>query len=163
MSQKKNDEKRKSKFKWTITIISFVMSVIMFGAFVVGLFTAPPKTTDNVGTLDYAIGGIDASCKIIESYKSIYMKEMCSVSGIDIDLNEDSSIVTYEIVFYDEDKKYISTSEVLSEDYDGSSNPEGAEFFRVIITPNQIDDEDVIITALNIGKYAKQLTITYNV
>lgn len=155
--------KRKSKVRWTITIISFVMSIIMFGAFVFGLFTAPPKTTDNVGALDYVIGSIDDSGKMIESYKSIYTKDMHSVSGLKVEVEKDSSFITYKVVFYDEDKNYISATEALANNYDETLAPEGAEYFRVVVTPNQVDGEDVVITALNIKKYSKQIAITYNV
>ena len=159
---RKTRSERRSNIKWKITIISFIMSVIMFTAFVVGLFNPPGSTTETVGVLGYAIGNIDEDGKIVQSYKSMYMKNMQSTSGLEIDLNDETSMITYRVVFYDEDKEFISTTEVLDDDYDTSLTPEEAKFFRVIITPNQVDGDDVVVTALNISKFVKQLAVTYN-
>ena len=157
MSQAKS-----SKAKWAITVISFIMSLIMFGAFIFSLFNAPAKTTDTIGVFGYAIGKVDDSGRIVESRESIYSKELNSVAGLEIKVEADRSIVTYQLAFYDEDKEYVSTTESYAGDFDGVI-PENAEYFRIIITPNQVDDEDVKISIFNINKYAKQLTVTYNV
>lgn len=154
-------ETTKSKIKWTITIISFVLSIFLFGAFVINLTNRAPETTDELGRLDYALGTIDEEGKILESKKSMYSKELQLIKGLKIELSENSTI-TYKIVFYDEDKAYISTTESLDVAYSSDLEVEGAKYFRVIITPFQVDGEDVILTAFNMGKYIDQLEVIFN-
>lgn len=154
--------KKKSKILLWITIISFVMSVIMFGAFIVGLARPSDNNTDTVGTFDYSLGTVDETGKLVESKKSIVQKEMQTVSGMKIELDEEAATVTYKVSFYDEDKNYISTTEALDEDYNAELTPENASYFRVIITPYQVDGEDVEISVWSINKYAKQLEVSYN-
>ena len=154
--------KKKSKLILWITIISFIMSAVMFGAFVVGLTRPDEDNTDTVGTFGYSLGTVDESGKVVESKKSAIQKEMQTVSGMDIQLDEETATVTYKVVFYDENKDYISTTESLSADYDAELTPENAKFFRVIITPYQVDGEDVELSVWNMSKYTKQLEVSYN-
>ena len=51
---------------------------------------------------------------------------------------------------------------VLDADFDATEIPETAAFFRIVITPNQVDGEDVVLSVLNAGKYAGQLEVTYS-
>ena len=152
---------KRSKAKWIITIVSFVMSIIMFSAFIFGIFTKPGETTENVGTSDYGFGNIDDAGKVVQSYKAMYMKDMQTVTGLDIEVNDETSVLTYKVVFYDEEKAYVSATETLSDDFDATSIPENAKYFRVVIIPNQIDGEDVILNIFNVSNYAKKLAVSY--
>ena len=152
---------KRSKAKWTITIISFVMSIIMFGAFIFGIFNRPSESTDEVGLFGWGIGNVDENGKVIESKKSIYTKDLQLVSGLKITLDDEATI-TYKVAFYDEDKNYISVTDSLDDNYDSASTPETAKYFRIIVTPPQIDGEDVKINAFTVNKYAKQLEVIYN-
>ena len=154
--------KKKSKIILWITVISFIMSAIMFGAFVVGLARPSEKNTDTVGRFGYSLGTVDETGKLVESKKSIVQKEMQTVSGMKIELDEEAATVTYKVSFYDEDKNYISTTEALSADYSAELTPENASYFRVIITPYQVDGEDVELFVWNMSKYTKQLEVSYN-
>ena len=150
----------KAKTKWIITVISFVMSLIMFGAFIFGIFNKPTDTKE-LDLLDYGIGTIDSTTgKAVESRKSIYSKDLETVNGLEITVDDDAN-VTYKVAFYDEDKNFVSVTEALDDNFDVSSIPEGAKFFRLAITPNQVDGEDVKISALNMNKYAKQLEVVF--
>ena len=88
-------------------------------------------------------------------------KTNINVDGIEIKVN-DNATITYKVAFYDEDKEFIEMSSALDEDFDIADLPEGAEYFKVVITPNQVDGEDVKITILNVAHYANMLKITYN-
>ena len=89
------------------------------------------------------------------------MKETKNVDGLTIDIDEDTCSVTYCVFYYDADGGVISSTGYLNADYQGET-PDTAETFRVVIKPKQVDGEDVTINRFSIGKYAKQLDITYN-
>lgn len=154
-------ERRKHNIKWVITIISFVMSLVMFGAFIFGIFNKSDKTTDDMGLFDWGIGTVDEGGKVVDSKKSAYTKDLESVNGLEITLDDDAT-VTYKVAFYDEDKNYISVTEVLDENYDATLTPENAKYFRVVVTPYQVDGEDVKINVFNVNKYVKQLDVTFS-
>ena len=82
--------------------------------------------------------------------------------GCTIDIDEDNATISYRVVFYDEEGEYLSTTEALETDYDETTTPETAESFRVVITPDQVDGEDVEISIFTMSKYANQLDVAYN-
>ena len=108
------------------------------------------------------MGTIDENGTMVDSKKSIGMEDAETVDGLVIDIDEESATISYRVVFYGEEGEYISTTDMLDVDYDVTSAPEGAETFRVVITPYQVDGEDVSISIFGISKYAKQLDVTYN-
>ena len=66
--------------------------------------------------------------------------------------------VTYTLFFYGTDKELISKTNAQSSTYRGTF-PEGAKYFRVMITPTA--DEDGIVKGNEFSKYAKLVTVTY--
>ena len=154
-------EKKKGKLKWLLTIVSVVLSIATLVAVCVGLGNiADTKKVDNG---DYAIGTIVAeSGKIVESKQSAYMKDAESVDGLTIDIDEETATITYKVAFYDEDGKFISMTESQETDFDATNIPENAETFRVVITPYQVDGENVELNIFNMGKYTSQLDVSYN-
>ena len=152
---------KKDKMKTLLIVLSFVLSLITTIAVCLGISNAT-KTTQSVSKREFVLGTIDESGKMIESKKSIVMENAKNVDGLTIDIDEENATITYRVVFYGEDGEYLSTTESLETDYDATSTPETAETFRVVITPYQVDGEDVKIGYFTINKYAKQLEITYN-
>ncbi len=149
-----------NKSKWILTTIAFALVSIVLIAFGVKLNQQIP--TRSLAFSDYSIGAINSSTgKNVESHKSLYTNGYHKVDGLEIKVNDNASI-TYKIAFYDEDKDFIEMSTTQSADFDNSDIPSGAEYFRVVITPNQVDGEDVTVTLLNIAKYANMLKITCN-
>ena len=156
------EARRKYKFRWTITIISFVMSLVMFGAFLFNIFTRPGETTETLGRSDYSIAAVDAtSGKIVESKLSIVSKKLNTIDDLDIDLADDATI-SYKLFFYDEDEKILTTKGTTG-DLTGETFevPEGAVYFRIMITPAQVDGEPVELSMWNVGKYIKQIEVTF--
>ena len=153
---------RKEKFKWIVMILSFVMSAVMFCTFIFGIVNnSSTSTTATLSASDYAIGTIDEeSGKILESKKSAYTKQMYDIADVKITLDEETATVTYKVAYYDEDEKFISVSEELSEDYILTA-PENAKYFRLVVTPYMVDGEDVSISIFNKSKYVKQLEVIY--
>jgi hypothetical protein len=152
---------KKEKVKTLFIVLSFVLSLITTIAVCFGIANAT-KTTETVGVTAFELGSVDESGKVIESKKSSVMENAQNVDGLTIDIDEETATVTYRVVFYGEDGEYLSTTETLETDYDATSTPETAETFRVVITPDQVDGEDVKINIFTMNKYAKQLEITYN-
>ena len=152
---------KKGKVKTLLVVLSFLMSLLTTVSVIFAL-TNDKKTTENVGSLDYVLGTIDENGKMVDSKKSIVMEDAETVDGLTIDIDEEVATISYRVVFYDEEGAYISTTNMLETDYEATSTPEGAETFRVVITPYQVDGEDVTISFFGVSKYAKQLDITYN-
>jgi len=152
---------RKDKVKSLLIVLSFLLSLVTTLAVCFGIAKAT-ETTQTVRKSEYVLGSIDESGKVIESKKSIVMENAKSVDGLTIDIDEENATVSYRVVFYGEDGEYLSTTESMETDYDATSVPESAETFRVVVMPYQVDGEDVKINMFTIGKYAKQLDITYN-
>lgn len=137
-----------------LILVSAVVTALCFGF-------ANLNTTKTVSAGAYDIGTIDATTgKYVASEKSIYMEEMQTIDGLTIEVEEDAQ-VSYKVAYYNEDKVFISMTDALTEDLATDSIPESASYFRVVITPNAVDGEDVEISLLNASKYAKQITVTY--
>ena len=151
--------RRKNKARWAITLITFFMTIIMFSTFMFGIINKSSETA-NVGVLGWAIGNVGDDGKIVESKESIYTRQLNLVDGLKITY-DDEATVKYKVAFYDEDKKYISTTDALDEDYDSTLTPETAKYFRIIVTPRQVDGENVKINSFTAIKYANQLEIEY--
>ena len=152
---------KKEKAKTFFAIASFLLSIVTLVA-VSFAFTKDKSTTETVGNFAYERGNVDESGKVVESKKALVMKDARNVDGLTIDIDEENATITYRVVFYGEDGAYLSTTESMETDFDASMTPEGAETFRIIVTPYQVDGEDVEIGFLAMSKYAKQLDVTYN-
>ena len=142
------------------TKVKFIVVYVLIALLLVGLCATvitldKQITTETVSVWAFKNGALDAEGEYDESDGSIYMKNVESVDGLEIEVMEDAE-VTYQIFFYDEDKEFLSASEELSADYVYANDVEGAEYFRVVITPT--DDEEIGLFEKN--GYAKQLTIT---
>lgn len=159
MKRKMSTEKKR-QVNWVLTLVSFIMCVVLLGAVSYGAFNMPANTTEEVGFFEWGISAVSEEGKIVESRKAIYTKELNNVNGLEITLEENAN-VTYIVSFYDKDSKFVSQTSVLEDDFDADTIPENAEYFRVTVIPNQVDGEDVIVTAFTINKYAKQINITY--
>ena len=153
--------RKNERLQWLLIALALLMCVATIVGIVVGSHVAV-DTTDEVGIYDYSLGTIDATGKIVESKKSIYTDAMQTVEGLTIELDEETANISYKVAFYNEDEEFISLTEAMTEDFDAANIPEGAAFFRVVITPNQVDGEDVIVTVFNSAKYAKQLDVSYS-
>ena len=150
-------ERKGNKFKWVLSIVSILLSLATLIGVIVGVNNMADTST--LSQTDYHIGTINETGKIIESKKSVY-SDMTTIEDMEITLAENSNI-TYKVVFYDEEEKFVSATETLETDYDTTANPENAEYFRVVITPNQVDGEDVTLNIFNMGKYTKMINVEF--
>lgn len=143
--------------KW---IISFIL-IAMLSIAVVFAFVKIDRNekTKTLGTnsFTYAIGLLDAEGEYEQGTSSIYTKDFTSVDGLTIEI-KDKATITYKLFFYDSNKEFVDKTSDLSLNYDGSSVPATAEYFKVMITPTN----DAEVSWNEIGTYASQLTVTVN-
>lgn len=144
-------------FNWIITyILISILSVAVIFAFAKIDKNEDTKTLGS-SSLTYAIGLLDAEGEYEQGTSSIYMKDYQSVDGLTVEL-KDKATVTYKLFFYDENKDFVDMTSDLSLNYDSSSIPETAEYFRIMITP--INDAEV--SFFEIYNYARQLIVSVN-
>lgn len=151
---------KKEKAKWWLTIGAVVLSVVALVSAIIGL--TKNITTTKLGSTDYAIGSVDSTGKVIDSKKSVYSKDLNTTDNLTIDIDEDTATIIYKVAYYDENEKFVSMTEAMSKDLDTTSIPSTAEYFRVIITPNQVDGEDVTLNIFNMSKYTSQIEVTFD-
>lgn len=154
--------------KWVIgvSIASVVLSAVTAVSVFAGLHQSK-KTTETANLTMYRVGTIDydgenATGKILDSNHSIVLKEMKSIDGLKVDIDEETATVTYGVAFYNADKEFISYATNLDADFDSSTIPEGAEYFRIVITPLAVDGEPVDVNVFNMSKYESQVEVTYD-
>jgi hypothetical protein len=113
----------------------------------------PTKYID--GT-DYKIGTLDEDGKFDGDEKAaLATKDLYTVDGIKVKIADDADI-TYRLFFYDADKEFISATIDLDADFDPADVPDGAKYFKVVITPD--DGEDINLAAKI--KLVGQLTVS---
>ena len=153
--------KNVSKISLGVAITSIVLTIITVLGISVGIHNAN-VTSEKLTASDYTIGAINNDGKIVESKLSLY-SDLETVDGLEIKFDEKQSNITYKVAFYDKDGEFISMTEDLNGDFDVTTIPENADSFRVVITPNPVDDEAVKLNVFNMGKYIKQITVKYNI
>ena len=149
-----------------LTVI--LVGVIALGAFgIVNLFKRVDtlETTNKVSWTQYARGLLDDTTGKLPrdaediDYSGIHLKNYISADGLKCKLDNDATI-KYQINYFNEDYEFISVTERLSTDYDGSDNPANAKFALIEIMPTA--DADGVVSSLEIMPYARQLTVMYN-
>ena len=145
--------KTKMKAKTKNILLIVLSCILIFGAIfgIIAMFSEDESTTKKVSP-SYAVGGLTADGKYMETKESIYTKDAFECVGLSI-TPVFTSTVSYEVFFYNEDSGFISKSGKLTDAY--NERPELAKYARVVITPN--DDTD--IKWYEVSGYAKQLTI----
>lgn len=143
------------KVKWILTL---VVGLALIGA-VIGLFVKLDRqtSTTSVGGEAYSIGAISATGEVSETDASIYMRKGVTVKGLKCEVAKDAKI-KYQLFYYDKDGKFVSASEELTADFNGTGIPETAETVKVVITPT--DDADGKVTLTEVLGYANRLTVT---
>ncbi len=152
--------KKGDKIKWIIT--TGLIAILSVGLIAVGVKVSNNDTTKtlNNNLFTYEIGVLDDNGDYLKDTSSVVMKDFASVDGLQIALKDDAT-VTYTVHFFNEDKEYISSTENLSVDFDGSATnaiPEGAEFFKIEVKPTN----DAEVSLFEINGYVGQLVVTVN-
>lgn len=148
-----------------------VMIWVLLGALVIAstvLFVKLSKVekTKDVNALSYTIGSLNADDgKEIKDEHSFRTKHLSADKFNKIDI-KDKADVTYQIFYYNADKKFIGKSEDLSADTTElpatqtvESTTENVKYFRVVV---KVTDTTKKVNAFTILKYLPQVTVTLN-
>ena len=124
------------------------------------------EKTKDVNALSYSIGSLNADDgKEIKDEHSFRTKHLSADKFNKIDI-KDKADVTYQIFYYNADKKFIGKSEDLSADTTElpatqalGEATENVKYFRVVI---KVTDTAKKVTIFNMNKYVNQVTVTLN-
>lgn len=143
--------------KW---VVIFLIAIGLIGA-VVTLFVMLDRqtTVTEIGAEAYMIGVLDESGAETDGDTSIVTRNAVTTDGLKVEIADDAD-VTYTIYFYGSEDEFISKTEALSADFDGSAIPENAETAKIVITPTA--DEDGKVDLTEVLGYAGQVTVTVN-
>lgn len=142
-----NYELRKHKtadaVKW---VVVFLLVIGLIGA-VVTLFVMLDRqtTVTEIGAEAYVIGTLDDEGAKADGDTSIVTRNAVSTDGLKVDIADDAE-VTYTIYFYGSEDEFISKTDALTADFDGSAIPENAETAKIVITPTADEDGKVDLT-----------------
>ena len=122
------------------------------------------EKTKDVGTLSYSIGTInEQDGKEAKSEHALRSKHL-SADKFNKIVIQDKPDVTYQIFYYNADKKFIGKSTDLSADTTELEKTqtvetvtENVKYFRVVI---KVTDTAKKVTIFNMNKYVKQVTVT---
>lgn len=156
MASELKKHKAADTVKW---IIIFLLVIGLAGA-VVTLFVMLDRqtTVTEIGAEQYIIGTLGEDGEKADGDTSIVTRNAFTTDGLKVEIADDAT-VTYTLYFYGADNEFISKTEALSKDFDGSI-PENAETAKIVITPTADDDGKVDLTEV-LG-YAGQVTVTVN-
>ena len=153
----------KRKFGNVMIIVSCMMTIIMFAAFVVGFFV-DKEPTANLGSLDYVRGTLDDEGEFLESYKSIVTKNVIMCESLDDVVVKSEAKCFVAVHLYDEDGEYLGTPQSDGR-YNTWTVDENTEIpvggFRIVIKPHPIDGEYPELSLFDISKYANMVEVTY--
>ena len=123
--------------KW---VVIFLIAIGLIGA-VVTLFVMLDRqtTVTEIGAEAYMIGVLDESGAETDGDTSIVTRNAVTTDGLKVEIADDAD-VTYTIYFYGSEDEFISKTEALSADFDGSAIPENAETAKIVITPTADED-----------------------
>ena len=124
------------------------------------------EKTKDVGTLSYSIGTInEQDGKEAKSEHALRSKHL-SADKFNKIVIQDKPDVTYQIFYYNADKKFIGKSADLSADTTELEKTqtvetvtENVKYFRVVI---KVTDTAKKVTIFNMNKYVKQVMVTLN-
>lgn len=143
--------------KWVIVFVLLLGAIAAIAMLAVKLNRQ--TTVDRIGPEAYSIGALDENGEVVkDADASIVTNKAFTVDGLQVTLGEEAT-VTYTLYFYDAEGEFLSATEALSEDFDGTI-PEDAETAKIVVTPTE--DEDGKVSLPEIFGYAAQVTVQVN-
>ena len=145
-------------------ILLVVLSCIaVFASFFAVFKVSKQDTKKTLGLTDYTIATLNASGVETESRLHLVSEDFLKVDGMEVKM-KDGATVSYKLYFYDEEKVLLSTNGVtdkLTVNYDTTNLPATAKYFKIVITPAEVDGEDVTVNLFNKNTYVKQISVSY--
>ena len=155
------------------SLVVKIITYVAIGIFVVGVIASiialnvklnNSITTVKVSASAYSVGMIDDTTGKTPTEQeniAIYTKNYLPVNGLKCQIAAGSNI-RYQVNFYDADHYFLGVK-TYTTDYITLPSEQTfatAKYAKIEIFPTA--DEDGTVTALEISKYAKMLTVTYN-
>jgi len=150
--------RRKSGFKRFIVGAVVVLLAATAGGAIVKIADNAKDDTKTLKAYNYSIGAIEEDGDFTKDAKTSLVSGFVKVDSLVIDIQDEDATVTYKVHYYDEDEKFLESTESLTADYEQGELNEDIKFARVEITPN----EDEEITLLEKGGYVNQVAVTVN-
>jgi hypothetical protein len=146
----------------TKNILKSVLCVVLVAATVLGAASLFSRKDDLKEIHPaFSIGGLSEQGKYVEQDDTIYTKEAFECEDLRIEVDFEKTI-TYKVFFYADNGEFISSTEEMTENF-VNNVPDGAEFARVLITPDwealEVEKDDRVISWFEIAKYSSQITI----
>ena len=133
---------RKS-IRWK-NVLSGVLCLLLVVGAVMGLTTFTAKDTTAIRSTAVSVGGINDEGTYVKTETSIYTKDMFECQGLTIEPDFEAT-GTYQVFYYDSDKNFLGTTEVLNAEdgvYTKGDSFAFAQYARIVITPAVSVDED---------------------
>jgi hypothetical protein len=154
------------KRKTRSLLLTVIIAVLLVTTVVAFVKISKIEKTKDLGVTAFEIGMLNAEdgkeAKSDFALRSSYQK---ADKFNKITLAEDAD-VTYQIFYFNADKKFIGKSNALSAEtteltktFTVSGATENVRYYRVVVIVPDTKDE---VTILNMGTYLKQITVTVN-
>lgn len=149
---------KNDKLKWWLTFGAITLLAIMVISLCVSIGNS--QTTTTLSNSAYHIGTINTETgAIVDSKQNLY-SDMKTTENMVIEI-DDNAQITYKVVFYDENNDFVSATTSLSADFDNEEIPATATQFRLVVTPNQVDGENVTLNIFNMSRYIDMLNVEF--
>lgn len=158
------------KTKKSKRIISAIVAIVVVLGAVAGVVALTGKDTKKISPFAFSVGGVDMDGVYVKNTQAIYTEELIECQGLVI-APDTTSESTYQVFYYDADKNFIESSDVMNAKdgtYSAKDMPLLANYCRIMITPvlEVEDDEDlskVKIKFWEVRGFAKDFEITVDV
>lgn len=150
--------RRKSGFKRFIVGAVVVLLAATAGGAIVKACDNAKEDTKTLKTRHYNIGVVEEDGDFKKDEKKSLVSDFVNADGLVIDIQDEDVTVTYKVHYYNENEEFISSTDVMTEDYVQGELDETAKLARVEITPT----EDDKITIFEKSGYVGQVSVTVN-
>ena len=154
---------KKNKIKWTLVVTSFILSIIMFASFVIGLFV-PTENERCLDRFDFKYGTVATDLNdISDSRTTIISKKIYKTGNLDIEVL-DSSVEVYLVFceYYDNYRVRITEDNTVESAVEEFSKENGSfvtSETRIEIKLSKVDGEYPKLNVFNIGKIFDSVVI----
>lgn len=142
----------KGKTKNVVIVVLSTLLVLTGGTLTAKMLQDDTKT---LKTSNYSIATVTNEGELDKAKKTSLVSNYVKAKDLDIDITENAT-VTYKVHYYNADKEYLSSTDILAVDYVESELVEGTKYVRVEITPT----EDNYISIFEKSEYASQIMVT---
>lgn len=145
--------KNETKHKIKNGIIIFLCVLVVITTASLAIAFSKVKSVD-LSKASYQIAAVNVDGELDKETKSSLVSNFVELKGLEITIDENAK-ANYKVHYYDEDKEYISSTELLNVDYSLEA-PEDAKYARVEIVPT----DDNYISVFEKGEYASQIKVS---